>query len=87
MPLIADFPAFLHGGDYNADQWWADYPEVIAEDFKLMPQAGCNAFHWRFLAGLASNQAKAFIRLIGLTISWTAWQRPGTKYSSPPSSR
>ena len=43
-PLIHDFPHMLHGGDYNADQWWANYPEVINEDFQLMPLAGCNAF-------------------------------------------
>ena len=44
VPLIEGFDKLLHGGDYNADQWWAQHPEVITEDFQLMPLAGCNAF-------------------------------------------
>ncbi|MGN0144277.1 MAG: beta-galactosidase, partial [Clostridium sp.] len=32
---------FLHGGDYNPDQW-LDYPEVLKEDIRLMKLAGCN---------------------------------------------
>lgn len=32
---------FLHGGDYNPDQW-LDYPEVIKEDVRLMKLAHCN---------------------------------------------
>ena len=42
MPIISDFPRLLHGGDYNPDQWLRT-PEVIAEDFRLMDEAGCNA--------------------------------------------
>ncbi len=34
---------FLHGGDWNPDQWLAN-PEIIDEDFRLMPLAHCNAF-------------------------------------------
>ena len=41
--LFPNFPHFLHGGDYNPDQW-LDWPEIIDEDFRLMPLAGCNAF-------------------------------------------
>ena len=33
---------FLHGGDYNPDQW-LDYPEVLLEDIRLMKLAGINA--------------------------------------------
>lgn len=33
----------LHGGDYNPDQW-LHAPQVIDEDFRLMPIAGCNTF-------------------------------------------
>jgi beta-galactosidase len=36
------FPALLHGGDYNPDQW-LERPEVIDEDFRLFPLAGVNA--------------------------------------------
>lgn len=35
------FPHFLHGGDYNPDQWQA-YPEVLNEDMRLMKLANCN---------------------------------------------
>ncbi len=33
---------FLHGGDYNPDQW-QDYPEVLKEDMRLMQLANCNS--------------------------------------------
>ena len=32
---------FLHGGDYNPDQW-LDYPEILKEDVRLMKLAYCN---------------------------------------------
>ena len=32
---------FLHGGDYNPDQW-LDYPEVLNEDVRLLKLAHCN---------------------------------------------
>lgn len=41
--LIPGYPRILHGGDYNPDQWLA-HPEVLDEDFRLMPLAGCNTF-------------------------------------------
>lgn len=34
---------FLHGGDYNPDQW-LDHPEIIERDFELMDKANCNTF-------------------------------------------
>lgn len=34
---------FLHGGDYNPDQWLA-YPEVLKQDLLLMQQAHTNTF-------------------------------------------
>ncbi len=39
-PLFPDYPHFLHGGDYNPDQW---SPEVWDEDVELMEKAHCNA--------------------------------------------
>ena len=33
---------FLHGGDYNPDQW-LEYPEILAEDIRLMKKAHVNA--------------------------------------------
>jgi len=39
-PINPRFPHFLHGGDYNPDQW----PEEIwREDMRLMKLANCNA--------------------------------------------
>jgi len=36
-----DIKVFLHGGDYNAEQW-LDRPEILAEDIRLMKKAGIN---------------------------------------------
>lgn len=36
------YPHFLHGGDYNPDQW-TKFPEIIDEDMRLIPLANCNA--------------------------------------------
>ncbi|MFZ0547150.1 MAG: beta-galactosidase [Candidatus Promineifilaceae bacterium] len=47
-------PAFLlHGADYNYEQW-LDYPDILAEDFRLMRQSKCNVmsigiFAWSML--------------------------------------
>lgn len=40
-PLSEKVPHMLHGADYNPEQW-ADYPEVLEEDIRLMKQAKCN---------------------------------------------
>lgn len=39
--VISKYPRMLHGGDYNPDQW-LDYPEVLAEDIRLMKEANVN---------------------------------------------
>ena len=44
---------FIHGGDYNADQW-LDRPDILEEDLQLMKQAGVNSvtlgiFSWSAL--------------------------------------
>lgn len=44
---------FLHGGDYNPDQW-LEMPEIIDQDMRLMPLANVNAvslgiFAWALL--------------------------------------
>lgn len=41
-PINPKCPHFLHGGDYNPDQW-LHMPEIIAEDMRLMKLARCNA--------------------------------------------
>ena len=52
-PINPRCPHFLHGGDYNPDQW-ADSPEIWAEDMRLMKACGANAmsvgiFSWTSL--------------------------------------
>ncbi len=47
------FPFFLHGGDYNPDQW-RHVPGTVDEDFRLFPLAGINSlsvgiFSWTAL--------------------------------------
>lgn len=46
-------PHFLHGADYNPDQWLA-YPQILEQDPKMMAQAHCNCmsvgiFAWSML--------------------------------------
>jgi beta-galactosidase len=41
-PIKGTFPHFLHGGDYNPDQW-KDTPEIWDEDMRLMKLSHCNA--------------------------------------------
>lgn len=40
-PLIPRFPRFLHGGDYNPDQW-LDCPDILEKDVELMKKAHIN---------------------------------------------
>lgn len=41
-PISEKCPHFLHGGDYNPEQW-IDMPEIWDEDMRLMKLAHCNA--------------------------------------------
>lgn len=50
---LTKYPGFLHGGDYNLEQWM-DYPEVLEQDIEYMKAAHCNAmtigiFSWSYL--------------------------------------
>jgi beta-galactosidase len=52
-PISSKVPRFLHGADYNPDQW-LQYPEVLEEDIRLMKLANCNVmsvgiFSWAAL--------------------------------------
>ena len=40
-PINSRYPHFLHGGDYNPDQW-IRAPEIWDEDIRLMKLANCN---------------------------------------------
>ena len=53
MTLTPRFPHFLHGGDYNPDQWLSR-PDILEQDVQLMTKAGVNAvslgiFSWAAL--------------------------------------
>jgi hypothetical protein len=53
MTFTPRFPRFLHGGDYNPDQWLAS-PEVLDKDIELMHAAHVNCvsvgiFSWTLL--------------------------------------
>ncbi len=52
-PISPLMPHFIHGGDYNPDQW-LDMPEIIEEDMRLQTLARCNTmtlgiFCWTLL--------------------------------------
>jgi len=52
-PINPKYPHFLHGGDYNPDQW-IETPDIWDEDMRLMRLAHCNAmsiaiFSWTAL--------------------------------------
>ncbi|WP_040950261.1 beta-galactosidase [Gorillibacterium massiliense] len=40
-PISKKLPVFMHGADYNPDQWLHD-PKVLEEDIRLMKLANCN---------------------------------------------
>lgn len=40
-PISSKLPVFMHGADYNPDQW-QHAPEVLEEDIRLMKLAHCN---------------------------------------------
>ncbi len=39
--ITPKFPKFLHGGDYNPDQW-LDRPDILEKDIELMKKSHCN---------------------------------------------
>ncbi len=41
METVLNTNQFLHGGDYNPEQWW-DEPDIINQDFALFKQADIN---------------------------------------------
>lgn len=41
-PITSKFSGFLHGGDYNPEQW-LNYPGILEEDMRLLHLAHCNS--------------------------------------------
>lgn len=59
MKRILDINQFLHGGDYNPEQWWAE-SDVVNQDFALFKQAKINTvtvgiFSWAKLEPQEGN--------------------------------
>ena len=51
MTFTPRFPVFLHGGDYNPDQW-LDRPDILDRDVEMMHKAHVNTVSNRhFLLG------------------------------------
>ena len=51
--MVLKFPHFIHGGDYNPEQW-LDRPDILARDIELMKEAHVNSvsvgiFAWSHL--------------------------------------
>ena len=45
MSFTQRFPHFLHGGDYNPDQW-LDRPDILERDVQLMQEAMSTRCPW-----------------------------------------
>ena len=47
--LFPKLIGFVHGGDYNPEQW-LDRPDILEEDIRMMKKAstGCLFFFFRF---------------------------------------
>jgi len=46
--LFSKLNGFVHGGDYNPEQW-LDRPDILEEDIRMMKKAGVNlCYTWRF---------------------------------------
>lgn len=68
MPDRLNVKNFIHGGDYNPDQW-TDHPEIIAKDFEMFKEAKINSVTVGIFAWDKSSQAKARMIFHGLTTS------------------
>ena len=84
-PINPRFPHFLHGGDYNPDQW----PEEIwHEDMRLMKLANCNAmsvgiFAWAKLepeeGQFDFSWLDKIMDLLAPTAVMPFWRRPAAR--------
>ena len=63
-PISGKFPRFLHGADYNPDQWKAT-PEVWDDDMRLMKIAHVNTMAVGIFSWAAWRRRKAALSLAG----------------------
>lgn len=55
---------FLHGGDYNPDQW-LDRPDILEKDLEYFEKAGINCVSLGIFPGQCWNRRKATTSLTG----------------------
>ena len=56
-PISSRFPHFIHGGDYNPDQW-LHAPGILEDDIRLMKEANCNTMSVGIFAWAALEPAE-----------------------------
>lgn len=66
-PISPKTPFFLHGGDYNPEQW-LHIPEIIADDFRLMKLANCNTMTVGIFSWSAYESKEGFFNFEWLDI-------------------
>ena len=81
-------PHFLHGADYNPDQW-ISYPEVLAQDPEMMAQAHCNGMSVGICAWstLEPNEGEYHFELLDSIIENLAAKGVKTVLATPSASR
>ncbi len=86
-PINPKCPHFLHGGDYNPDQWPQD---VWAEDMRLMKLSGCNAmsvgiFSWAHLEPDEGNYTFGWLdKIMDMLAENNAWAVLATPSAAQP---
>lgn len=73
------FKHFLHGGDYNPDQW-QNYPDVLKEDMRLMKLANCNTMTDVILAVSPAENSRTYL-VFGMRKSTLFIQTKATRLS------
>lgn len=57
--LFPKLNGFVHGGDYNPEQW-LDRLDILEEDIRMMKKCRCElCYTWRFLPGPYMSLGKA----------------------------
>lgn len=67
--LFPQAGGFLHGGDYNPEQW-LDRPDILKEDVRMMKKAGVNCVTLGVFPGPFMNLQKGSFISDGWKKSW-----------------
>ena len=86
-PINPKCPHFLHGGDYNPEQWLQS-PAVLKENLRLMKQAHCNAMSVGIFSWAALEPEEGRFTFDWLDRVWTILRRMEfSRYSLHPAAR